>query len=87
MARQDEHTEYIVTQDAFTTAYTSLPEKGIENQKAQSVKIMARQYRQNVSETINAGKWTMWAIAEESFEFTWLHGGWQPPVNLVILRP
>ncbi|MFD2573836.1 hypothetical protein ACFSUS_24580 [Spirosoma soli] len=84
MARQDSETEYIVTQQAYNTAYASLPERGTENQKAQSATITAKQYRLNVSQTINAGKWVMWAISDESFEFTWSNGAWHPPANLVV---
>ena len=86
MARQDPHTEYIITRDAYTRAYNSLPATGTENQKVQSSPITAKQYRQNTSQTLNAGKWVMWAISDESFEFTWQNGSWQPPHNLVVLE-
>ncbi|QJW90780.1 hypothetical protein HNV11_16035 [Spirosoma taeanense] len=86
MARQDPQIEYIVTQEAYETACNSLPKAGTDNQKAQSVNITARQYRQNTSQTINAGKWVLWSIGPESFEFTWSNGAWQPPANLVILN-
>ncbi len=85
MARQGPHLEYIVTEDSYKLALASLPITGMEQQKAQSVKIMAREYRQNTSQTINAGKWVMWNIVPESFEFEWRNGAWQPPTNLVVL--
>lgn len=84
MARQDSHTEYIVSKDAYNMAVASLPLTGTAEQKASSVPITAMQYRQNVSQTINAGKWSMWGISLESFEFTWHNGAWQPPANLII---
>lgn len=86
MARQDLETEYIVTQEAYNKAYDSLPQIGTEGEKAQSIKMTAKQYRLNVSQTVNAGKWVMWAISNESFEFTWVNGVWQPPANLVVLN-
>lgn len=86
MARQDAQTEYIVNESAYKKAYDSLPEQGSDNEKAQSVKVMAKQYRLNVSNTINAGKWVMWAVGEESFEFIWQNGAWQPPQNLVVIK-
>lgn len=86
MARQDLETEYIVTQEAYNKAYNSLPQSGTEGEKAQSIKITAKQYRLNVSQTVNAGKWVMWAISDESFEFTWVNGVWSPPANLVVLN-
>lgn len=85
MARQDPHTEYIVRKEAYATAVASLPATGTAGQKALSVPITAVEYRQNVSKTVNVGKWSMWGIAPESFEFDWRNGAWQPPVNLVIL--
>ncbi|GAB3493502.1 hypothetical protein GCM10027341_08880 [Spirosoma knui] len=84
MARQDAQTEYIVTQELFDKAYQSLPPQGTDNQKVESMKVIAKQYRLNVSDSPNAGKWVMWAIGEESFEFTWKDGAWQPPQNLVV---
>ncbi|MGF7218201.1 hypothetical protein GGR92_004378 [Spirosoma lacussanchae] len=84
MARQDPHTEYIVRQEDYAKALASLPARGTEQQKAHSAPITARQYRQNTSQTINAGKWSMWGIAPESFEFEWRNGAWRPPINLVI---
>ncbi|QKZ14855.1 hypothetical protein [Spirosoma sp. KUDC1026] len=86
MAQQNHHTEYIITQQAYDNAYSSLPEQGTDNQIAQSTKVVAKQYRLNVSNTVHAGKWSMWAISEESFEFTWQNGAWQPPQNLVVLK-
>ncbi|RIV23852.1 hypothetical protein DYU11_12875 [Fibrisoma montanum] len=86
MARQDLQTEYIITQQAYEKALASLPEQGTDQQKAHSVGVVAKQYRLNVSNTINAGKWAMWSISEESFEFTWQDGAWQPPANLVVLK-
>lgn len=85
MARQDPHVEYIVTQEAYDTALSSLPPTGTDNQTAQSTAVTARQYRQDTSQTMNAGKWSMWGIAPESFAFTWRDGAWHPPANLVIL--
>ena len=85
MARQDSHTEYIVKQDAYTLALVSLPATGTEYQKTLSVAVIAREYRQIISQTINAGKWTLWNIGAESFEFEWRNGAWQPPANLVVL--
>lgn len=86
MARQDPHTEYIVSRDAYNTAIASLPATGTTDQQATSVPITAMQYRQNVSQTINAGKWSMWGISSESFTFDWRDGAWQPPANLIIRR-
>lgn len=86
MARQDAHTEYIVTQEAYRIAYTSLPQTGNEGEKAQSAKILTKQYRQNTSNTVNADKWNLWAMSDESFEFTWTDGKWTPPKNLVVLN-
>ena len=85
MARQDPHVEYIVKQEAYDTALASLPPTGTEHQMAYTTEVTARQYRQNTSQTINAGKWVMWGIGPESFVFTWLDGDWRPPANLVIL--
>ena len=84
MARQDTHTEYIVSKEAYDSALASLPASGTEHQKAISVTITAMQYRQNISHTINAGKWSMWGIAPETFEFEWRNGTWQPPANLIV---
>ena len=86
MARQNPETEYIITQEAYSRAYRSLPQSGTEGEKAQSTKITAKQYRLNVSQTVNAGKWVMWAISDESFEFIWSNGVWHPPANLVVLN-
>ena len=85
MTRQDSHTEYIVKQEAYMLALASLPATGTDCQKAQSVAVIAREYRQNISQTINAGKWVLWNIGPESFEFEWRNGAWQPPTNLVVL--
>jgi hypothetical protein len=87
MAQQDPQTEYIVSQESYNKAYSSLPQQGTDNEKAHSAKVMAKQYRLNTSNTINAGKWIMWAVGEESFEFTWQNGSWQPPKNLVVVTP
>lgn len=84
MARQDSQTEYIVTQAAYRTAYDSLPLTGTPGLTAQSVPVRAKEYRLNVSNTINAGKWVMWSVVEESFRFTWSNGVWLPPANLVV---
>ena len=86
MARQDPHTEYIVRKEAYATALASLPATAAAGQQALSVAITAVEYRQNVSKTVNVGKWSMWGIAPESFAFEWRNGAWQPPTNLVI-RP
>lgn len=84
MASQDSQIEYIVTEEEYKKAYDSLPESGKEQQVVTSAPIIARQYRQNKSQTINAGKWVMWNIGAESFDFTWTNGSWQPPANLVL---
>jgi len=86
MARQDPHTEYIVRKEVYETALASLPATGTADQKVISTPVTAMQYRQNISKTINAGKWSMWGISSESFEFEWRNGAWQPPANLVV-RP
>ncbi|MBO0948115.1 hypothetical protein [Fibrella forsythiae] len=84
MARQDPHTEYIISKEAYQIALSSLPATGTAGQKATSLPITAMQYRQNISNTINAGKWSMWGISQETFDFQWHNGTWQPPVNLII---
>ena len=84
MARQDAHTEYIVTKEAYQTALASLPATGTEKQTVPSAPIKAMQYRQNTSQTINSGKWSMWGISSESFDFEWRNGAWQPPANLIV---
>lgn len=84
MARQDSYTEYIIKQADYEAALASLPATGSEGQTVQTQPITAREYRQNTSQTVNAGKWSMWGIAPESFTFTWHNGAWQPPANLVI---
>ncbi|RYF77955.1 MAG: hypothetical protein EOO39_02675 [Cytophagaceae bacterium] len=84
MARQDSHTEYIVSKEAYQTALASLPANGTTTQKATSVPVTAMQYRQNISNTINAGKWSMWGISQETFDFEWREGTWQPPANLIV---
>lgn len=86
MARQDLHTEYIITHEAYDRAYGSLPERGTDGQTAETVPIVAKQYRQNTSDTVHAGKWSMWTIGPEVFEFRWQNGAWQPPANLVVLN-
>lgn len=86
MARQDAHIEYIISQESYALAYSSLPETGTPDQQAESVRVPAKQYRLNQSQTVNAGKWVMWAIEPETFMFTWKNGAWQPPANLVVLR-
>lgn len=86
MARLDAQTEYIVTQEAYRRAYDSLPASGTPGQTASSVPVRAKEYRLNVSNTINAGKWAMWSVVEESFAFTWSDGAWRPPANLVIRK-
>jgi|GEM_PF-1917655 hypothetical protein len=86
MARQDQQTEYVINQQAYDKAYSSLPDQGTDNQTALATKVVAKQYRLNVSNTVHAGKWSMWTISEESFEFTWQNGSWQPPQNLVVLK-
>jgi hypothetical protein len=84
MARQDPHTEYIVSKEAYQTALSGLPPTGTDNQKVLSPQIKAMQYRQNTSQTVNAGKWSMWGISDETFEFEWRNGAWQPPANLIV---
>ena len=84
MARPDLHTEYIISKETYSTLMASLPATGSPNQKAYSVSVLAMQYRQKTGETINAGKWSMWGIAPEIFEFEWLNGAWQPPANLIV---
>lgn len=86
MARQDPHTEYIVRREAYEMALASLPATGTDQQKALSAQVSAMQYRQNTSQTVNAGKWSMWGISSEAFEFEWRNGAWQPPANLIV-RP
>lgn len=86
MTRTDSHTEYIVTQSDYQTTLASLPPVGTDGQTAQASPVSAFQYRQNVDDTINAGKWRMWGIAPETFDFTWRNGAWQPPANLVVRR-
>lgn len=86
MARQDSHTEYIVKQADLEMALAQLPTTGTEGQTVQTQPVVAREYRQNTSQTVNAGKWSMWGIAPESFLFTWRNGAWQPPANLVVRR-
>ncbi len=86
MARLDAHTEYIVTQPDYQRMLASLPATGTEKETVRSAPVKAFQYRQNVNagDTINAGKWRMWGIAPETFEFTWQNGTWHPPANLVV---
>ncbi len=84
MARQDPHTEYIVSKEAYQTALASLPSSGNDHQKAVSITISAMQYRQKTGNSINAGKWSMWGIFPEEFEFEWRNGAWQQPANLVV---
>ena len=85
MARRDTHIEYIVKQSVYKTALAGLPVSGSENQKAVLGPIVVREYRQNISQTINAGKWVLWGISSESFEFEWQNEAWQPPANLVVI--
>ena len=84
MTRTDAHTEYIVTQPDYQTALASLPPTGTDGQTAPATPIRAFQYRQNVGDTPNAGKWRMWGIGSETFMFTWQNRAWQPPANLVV---
>ena len=84
MARLDAHTEYIISQEAYRNALASLPPTGTDHQKAATTAILALQYRQKTGDSINAGKWSMWGIAPEVFEFEWQNGAWQPPANLVV---
>ncbi|MEZ0540153.1 hypothetical protein [Fibrella arboris] len=84
MARQDAKTEYIISQAAYETALASLPTSGTEQQRTYSVPVTAYEYRLNTSQTINAGKWSMWAVMPESFAFEWRNGSWHPPANLVV---
>lgn len=85
MARKDTHVEYIVKQSAYEAVMAGLPATGSENQTIESGPIVVREYRQNISETINAGKWVLWGISSESFDFEWRNGAWQPPANLVVI--
>ena len=84
MTRTDAHTEYIVTPSDYQTALTSLPATATDGETAQSIPIRAFQYRQNVGDTINAGKWRMWGISFEAFTFVWQNSTWNPPINLVV---
>lgn len=84
MARQDAHTEYIVRKDAYQAAFDRLPATGSDGQTAEVGPLVAHEYRQNVSKTINSGKWSMWGISPQTFTFTWRNGAWQPPANLVV---
>ena len=86
MIRRDSQTEYIVTQDAYRVAYDSLPPSGTPDQTTLSAPMRAKEYRLNVSNTINAGKWVMWAVVDEPFAFTWVDGVWMPPANLVVRK-
>jgi hypothetical protein len=85
MARRDAHVEYIIKQSVYKAALASLPATGSSNQTVQSGPIVVREYRQNISQTVNAGKWVLWGISSESFEFEWRDGAWQPPANLVVI--
>lgn len=85
MARRDAHVEYIVKQSAYKAALASLPNAGSEHQTVDSEMIVVREYRQNISQTINSGKWVLWGISSESFVFEWRNGAWQPPANLVVI--
>ena len=84
MARQDPHTEYIISKEVYNTLIASLPTTGTVHQKFQSVAVSAMQYRQKTGETINAGKWSMWGISSEVFDFEWRDGAWHPPANLFV---
>lgn len=84
MASQNPHIEYILTESDYQTLLTTLPATGTNGQTVRSGAVKAFQYRQNVSDTVNAGKWRMWGIAFETFDFIWQNGAWQPPKNLVV---
>ncbi|MBO0938956.1 hypothetical protein J2I47_20555 [Fibrella sp. HMF5335] len=84
MNRFDQHVEYIVTQANYQVALNSLPATGTDGQLTHSVSVMTYEYRQNVSQTINAGKWTMWAVKPMPIAFSWQNNAWQPPANLVV---
>lgn len=86
MQQANPPTELIVLQADYDTILASLPQVGTDGQQIDSAPIMTREYRQNMSETINAGKWTMWRVAPRPLPFTWQNGAWQPPANLVIRR-
>lgn len=85
MARRDAHVEYIVKESAYQAALAGLPATGVENQSFHSEPIVVREYRQNISQTINSGKWVLWGISSETFDFKWGNGAWQPPANLVVI--
>ena len=84
MARQDPHTEYIISKEVYNTLIASLPATGTVHQKFQSAAVSAMQYRQKTGEKINAGKWSMWGISSEVFDFEWRNGAWHPPANLFV---
>jgi hypothetical protein len=85
MARRDAHVEYIVKESAYKAALAGLPATGAANQPVTSGPIVVREYRQNISQTINSGKWVLWGISSETFDFEWHNGAWQPPANLVVI--
>lgn len=86
MNRFDQHTEYIVTLANYQIALSSLPATGNDGQLAHSVPVMTYEYRQNVSQTVNAGKWTMWTVRPMPISFEWKNEAWRPPANLVVRR-
>lgn len=86
MARLDDRTEYIIHQADYHSLLAELPATAAEGDTYLTKPVTAREYRLNVSQTINAGKWSMWGIAPESFVFTYQNGAWQPPANVVIRR-
>jgi hypothetical protein len=84
MNRFDPNTEYSVTRADYATALTSLPATGTDGQLASSVAVMVREFRLNTSQTVNAGKWTLWSISPQPIVFVWHDGAWQPPQNVVV---
>lgn len=85
MARRDTHVEYIVKQTVYKAALASLPAGNATSQTAELGPITVREYRQNTSETVNAGKWVLWGISSETFVCEWRDGAWQSPANLVVI--
>ncbi|MBC3785620.1 hypothetical protein [Spirosoma utsteinense] len=85
MARRDTHVEYIVKESVYKVALANLPAGTAANQTIELGPITVREYRQNTSQTINAGKWVLWGISSETFVCEWRDGAWEPPANLVVI--